>query len=71
MKRKKFLDSIKHKSNQELLKTIKETTEKLKNLRFDLYSGKVKNVKAINNSKKEIARMLTVINKKAKEEIKK
>ena len=69
MKRKKFLDSIKGKSKNDLMKDIKETTEKLKSLRFDLYSGKVKNVKEIKNHKKEIARMLTVINKK--EEVKK
>ena len=35
--------------------------EHLRNLRFDLAAGKVKNVRAIRELKKEIARILTVL----------
>ncbi|PJA02555.1 50S ribosomal protein L29, partial [bacterium (Candidatus Gribaldobacteria) CG_4_10_14_0_2_um_filter_36_18] len=45
--------------------------EKLRQLRFDLASGKVKNVREIREIKKDIARMITLIRKdelKAKSE---
>ena len=52
---------LRKKDNKELVKTINELTKKLSDLRFKFSSGKLKNVKEINNSKKEIARILTII----------
>lgn len=51
------------KSGVELEKMKKEMKEKLRSLRFDLASGKIKNVKEIKNLKKEIARVATFLNK--------
>lgn len=52
---------LRKKDRKELEKTIQELTKKLSDLRFKFSSGKLKNVKEINNSKKEIARILTII----------
>lgn len=46
---------------KELQKSAQELTKKLSDLRFKFSSGKLKNVKEISNSKKEIARILTII----------
>jgi len=46
------------------LKSIKDYREKLRSLRFDLASGKVKNVREIRNIKKDIARILTILKEK-------
>lgn len=48
---------------EELVKLVADHREKLRNLKFDLASGKVKNVKEIRELKKDIARVLTVLNK--------
>lgn len=45
----------------ELEKLLKENREKLRQLRFDLSAGKVKNVKEVHKIKKEIARILTLL----------
>jgi len=60
--KQKFLDTIRSKSSVELEKMAHEKRESLRNLRFDLASGKVKNAKAISQVRKEIAKILTVIN---------
>ena len=52
---------LRKKDKKELIKTVHELTKKLSDLRFKFSSGKLKNVKEINNSKKEIARILTII----------
>jgi len=52
---------IKRKSNKELQKTLKESREKLRQLRFDLAAGKVKNIREIRTIKKDIARILTCL----------
>lgn len=59
----KFSELI-QKSKKELQKILIEQKERLRSLRFDLVSGKVKNVKEIRWVKKNIARILTLINKK-------
>lgn len=63
MKRKKFLEEIKGKAATELSKMAAERKTNLRALRFDLISGKVKNVKSIHSTRKEIARLKTLINK--------
>ena len=52
---------LRKKDKKELERTILESRKKLSDLRFKFSSGKLKSVKEINNSKKEIARILTII----------
>ena len=40
---------------------VKESRERLRILRFDLASGKVKNVREVRKVKKDIARILTIL----------
>ncbi|HJN62019.1 MAG TPA: 50S ribosomal protein L29 [Candidatus Parcubacteria bacterium] len=46
----------------ELQRTLAEKRERLRALRFNLASGKVKNVKEVRKIKKDIARILTTKN---------
>jgi len=55
---------LKEKSLKELEKILGDYRETLRKLRFDLASGKVKNVRKIREIKKDVARILTVINNK-------
>ncbi len=55
------ITELKQKSKEELQKTLEDDREKLRQLRFDLSAGKVKNVREIRNVKKEIARILTLL----------
>jgi len=52
---------LKKKTNKELTKLLIKNKERLRSLRFDLASGRVKNVREIRNLKKDIARILTLI----------
>ena len=52
---------LRKKDKKELEKTVQELTKKLSDLRFKFSSGKLKNVKEVSNSKKQIARILTVL----------
>jgi large subunit ribosomal protein L29 len=52
---------LRKRSKEELEKILRDEREKLRQLRFDLSSGKVKNVREIGKLKKEIARILTII----------
>ena len=51
------------KSKNDLSRMLVENREKLRELKFNLASGKVKNVREIHAVKKDIARILTVLNK--------
>ena len=53
---------LRQKSKSELQKLLQDLPEKLRQLRFDLVSGKVKNVREIREIKKDIAKILTIIN---------
>jgi large subunit ribosomal protein L29 len=53
------------KSDEELNQLLSESQKKLRELRFNLASGKVKNVRAIRALKKDIARILTILNEKS------
>lgn len=55
---------LKKRDIKELEKNVHELTKKLSDLRFKFASGKLKNVKEINNSKKERARILTILREK-------
>lgn len=52
---------LKQKSQKELQKLLQDKREKLRELRFALASGKVKNVREIRQIKKDIARILTIM----------
>jgi len=54
---------IRKKSKSELDKLLRESKNKVRALRFDLASGKVKNVREIRKTKKDIARILTILKK--------
>jgi large subunit ribosomal protein L29 len=55
---------LRKKDKKELERSIQEITKKLSDLRFKFSSGKLKNVKEINNLKKERARILTILQEK-------
>lgn len=52
---------LRQKSKTELQKLLQDYREKLRALRFDLASGKVRNVREIRKIKKDIARILTIL----------
>ncbi len=54
-------EELRKKEKKELERVVQELRKKLSDLRFKFSSGKLKNVKEINCSKKEIARILTII----------
>ena len=54
---------IRKKSKSELDKLLQESKNRIRALRFDLASGKVKNVREIRKTKKDIARILTILKK--------
>jgi len=55
---------LRQKTKSELEKLLQDNQERLRSLRFDLVSGKVKNVREIRKIKKDIARILTLIKQK-------
>ncbi len=52
---------LRKKSKGELQKILEDDREKLRQLRFDLSAGKVKNVREIRHIKKEIAQIMTLL----------
>ena len=52
---------LQQKSKSELQKILSDNREKLRQLRFDLAAGKVKNVREVRKVKKDIARILTIL----------
>lgn len=61
MKKQDF-QQLKNKATAELQKNLKTYQEKLRDLKFDLAIGRVKNIGEIKNVKKAIAKILTIIN---------
>ncbi|MBU0476548.1 50S ribosomal protein L29 [Patescibacteria group bacterium] len=59
------IKELKQNSKVELQKILIESREKIRQLRFDLASGKVKNVKEVRGTKKDIARLLTLLKSKS------
>jgi len=55
---------IRQKTEKELNKLLGEKREKLRELRFDLAAGKVKDIKDIRGTRKDIAKILTILNEK-------
>jgi ribosomal protein L29 len=61
------LKELKEKNIEELKKLLGERKEQARKLRFDIASKQVKNVRDYRNTKKEIARILTLINLQSKQ----
>jgi len=55
---------LRQKSETELQKILQKKREKLQKLQFDLAAGKLKNFQEIKQTKKDIARILTILNQK-------
>lgn len=53
---------LKTKSKDELEKLLSDSSKKLQDLKFNLAAGKVKNVRSVRVLKKDIARILTLLN---------
>ncbi len=51
------------KTKDELVKMIEETRKRIEDVRFKASSGGIKNVKELREDKKDIARILTALNK--------
>lgn len=56
------LKQLRNKSKEELEKLLLDSSKKLQDLKFNLAVGKVKNVRSIKVLKKDIARILTILN---------
>lgn len=61
MKHKEKLKEFKRMGHQELFRLLKEKQERLRQLRFDLPGGKVKNVREIRATRRDLARLLTLM----------
>ena len=61
---------IRDKSNDELLKTLEEFRKELFDLRFERATGTIENPMRIRELRKSIARILTVLKEREKEEAK-
>ena len=55
---------LRKKPKLELQRMLASSQEKLRKLRFDLASGKVKNIRAIRESRKDIAKIFTILKEK-------
>ncbi|MBL7156256.1 MAG: 50S ribosomal protein L29 [Candidatus Pacebacteria bacterium] len=53
---------LRKKSKIELEKLLKENREILRKLRFNAFTGKLKNIAEIKKTRKQIARILTLLN---------
>ncbi len=65
--KKKEIQQLKTKTPPELHKDLADYREKLRKLKFDLAQGKVKNIKEIQELRKAIARILTIINSRMRD----
>jgi large subunit ribosomal protein L29 len=59
---------LKDKLKGTLQKLCQEKKEKLRRLRFESSQGRIKDITEINKTKKDIARILTILNQKPKQE---
>ncbi|MFW6282946.1 MAG: 50S ribosomal protein L29 [Minisyncoccales bacterium] len=58
------IEELRQKSKKELKKILNKKRKKMQEMRFNLKTGKVKEVKDIHKDKKTIARILTILNNK-------
>ncbi len=64
MKQKEKIREFSRLPKQELQRNLSEKRERLRQLRFDLASGKIKNVGEIREIKRDIARIITILKNK-------
>lgn len=57
---------LRRKSKRELLANLADLRDKLRELRFNLASGKVKDIKEIRETKRTIARLITLLKEEKK-----
>ncbi len=62
------LYELKQMSTKDLLNTLKESYDALDNYRFQHASGQLENYKSLKNTKKTIARILTILKEREKTE---
>jgi len=62
---------LRQKSQKELKETLIGLRDKLRELRFNLAGGKVKNIKEIRETKRDIARIMTLLKEYEKSKAKK
>lgn len=62
MKQKEKIREFKRIPKKQLQQVLNEKKEKLRQLRFNLTAGKVKNVREIREIRKDIARISTLLN---------
>jgi len=58
---KKYTEELRKKSDEELLKMVKELKEKLLKLRFKNAFGQLENPMDIRKTRRQIARILTIL----------
>ncbi len=66
--KKSEMQKMAKKTIVDLRKDLDSAREELRSLRFDLATGKVKNIAKIHELKKTIARVMTLINQKQKDD---
>ena len=59
------ISEIKNKSKKDLQEMLGDTRDKLRELRFKTNEAQVKNVRGIRKARKDIAQVLTLLNKQA------
>lgn len=59
---------LREKTKEELENLLKEKKARLMKLRFELKEGKLKNVAEIKETKRDIARILTILKEKCQKE---
>ncbi len=63
MKRNEQIKELSRLNKEDLQKMVREKRESLRIFRFDLAAGKVKDVRAIRETSRNIARIMTLLNK--------
>jgi len=58
---------LRQKTDKELQETLIHSRDNLRELRFNLAGGKVKNIKQFHQTRKDIARILTLIEQRKNE----
>lgn len=56
------IKELREKNKEELRKLLTEKEENVRKLRFEIASKQIKNVKDLKNNKKDVSRILTLIN---------
>jgi len=64
MKRQEQIKELSRLNKEGLQKMLREKQENLRVFRFDLAAGKVKDVRAVRDAKRSIARIQTLLNRK-------